>query len=196
MPSDRDIERMKEVVDELKQLRCRVDEAEHQLLRESHKVEISQKKLWTQFYKSFDELLEGNHICDSMRYRNFLAAEDLIKPAAVDAIGIHASLQAAKIEDPARREKYIEAGGRRFKDEGVPWSEQQAKKMRKEIAGQPPRDSRINGKIDREQQLKEENIRLRREIQALKREIKEKDQEIAKLRSAITKKKSESRRAA
>jgi len=175
------------IVDTLKTLRRDVDAAEARLLREAHKIETTRDRLWKQIYATFDECLEDLHICDSKRYRNFLAVEGVLGARQVDAIGVPSALQAAKIPDPVFQQKYVEAAAKRMTDEGVPWSDQQAATMRKNIAGQPPKPSIFNKRVDRETALHTENVELKRQIQDLRRQIKEKDAEILRLQRMVSK---------
>jgi hypothetical protein len=175
------------LIEELKQFRREIDKAEHRLFARARFIETKKKDIWCQFYTSFDSLLVENNICDSHRYRNYFAAQTVVPPEVAEKIGAPSTIQAAKIEDPARRRKFIEAASRRFEDEGVPWSEQQAKVQRKQIAGQPPTDSRLNKRISREDDLYAENVALKKQIRALERELKEKTEQITKLEARLAK---------
>ena len=182
----RDQQQWSTIVNSLKAFRRDVDTAEARLFREAYKIETTRDRLWKQIYATFDACLENLHICDSRRYRNFLAAEGLLGPRQVDAIGVPSALQATKIADPQRQQKFVEAAAKRKIDDGVPWSDQQAVTMRKTIAGQAPKDSTYNKRVDREARQNGEIVELRRENQDLRRQLKEKDEEIARLQKTIS----------
>ena len=183
--SARDVKAWEAVVDRLKALRTAAAAAEAALLRECLRVEIEHEKMWRQLYRTFDECLDDLHICKSTRYRNFVAADAAIGAARVDVVGIYSSLEAMKIADPARREKFLAAGEQRVREDGVPWSQEAAETARKTVAGTVPADLNLNKRIDREVSLHAENVALKRELHELKRQLREKDEEIAKLSAKV-----------
>ena len=179
---------MRQMITTLKHLRTLVTKAETEMFRAARKFEIEQKDIWRQFYTTFDAVLEDNDICDSKRYRNFVAADQTLGEETVDAMGgAKPAIEAMKIEDRGRRSKFVEAASERFKKDEVPWSEQEASRQRRNIGGQPPRDSSYNRDADRKRELEESAIALKKEIQTLKKQIKERDEEIAELKKQLSK---------
>jgi hypothetical protein len=185
MPSERDTERFTEIVSQLKNLRNDVERAGMRLFRAAHEVETKERSLWNQFYPTFDAFLEENNVCDSRRYRDFVAAEPIVGGAsAADEMGsVGPVIEAAKIQDTKRRAKYIEAATKRFETKGVGWSDQESTNQRKNIAGTPPTDSNWNKKVDREADLHAENVELKKKILRLEALLREKDDEIRKLKN-------------
>jgi hypothetical protein len=179
------METVEQLVEHLQALRREVDEANIRLMREARKIELGWRHIWKPHYQSFDSLLEDGNICKSRRYRDFLAAEENLGSAVVDAMGLNAAIESVKIQDPVRLEKYVEAATKRAEVEEVPWSEETADKQRKSIAGQPPKDSRYNKKADREAELKAEVIRLKQQIRVLEADVRDRDVEIAKLKKKL-----------
>ena len=178
-------EGFKQALVELRKLRRDVDAAESRFFRAARDFEVKYKTLWQAHYASFDMVFEEECLGSAARYREFLAAEKVVGPANVDAMGVPATLQAARIMDAGRRGAYIEAAITRAATVGVPWSVEQAKKSRLEIVGQPARDLSWNGKEDREKQLHAENVALKKENLQLKRDVKERDGEIARLQKRL-----------
>ena len=183
---------MRQMITTLKHLRTLVTKAETEMFREARKFEIAQKDIWRQFYTTFDAVLEDNNICDSKRYRNFVEADQTLGEETVDTMGgAKPAIEAMKIEDKGRRAKFIEAASERFEKDEVPWSEQEASRQRRNIGGQPPRESSYNRDADRKRELEEINVTLKKQILALEKQIKERDEVIAQLQKKLAIKKSE-----
>jgi hypothetical protein len=178
---------MLQIIDELKGLRKLADEAQLNLIRRARRFELQKKTLWSQFYISFDAMLEHNNICDSARYRNITAADEKIGQKVVDSIGSHAAVEVVKITNLDRVDKYVEAAAQRYKDEGVPWSEQESKKQRIKIVGTEGQDSIHNLRATRERMLDAENKELRQKVRELEHDLKERDKEILKLKARLEK---------
>ena len=157
----------------LKELRTEVDASEYRLFHFAHEFELAGTWKEPGRWASFDDLLAKENVCDSHRYRNFLAFEGLNSGRKVENIGTAAAVESIKISNTERRAKFLEAAQKRFESEGVPWSNQQAEEMRKKIGGQPAKDSNWNKKADREDELYKENIALKKEVHALKARIAE-----------------------
>ena len=172
------------LVETLQAARRDADAAEAVLLALCMKAESEKVTLWREHWATFDLFLEKFRICDSTRYREYIAAQGMRDVAArANEIGVAAVLQAGKIVDPARRAKFIEAAVERIHATGVPLSDQQARTMRIRVGGSQPQDSAWNKRADEREQLKREKLELERKLYAAEQEIAELRAENAKLKA-------------
>lgn len=175
------------LVETLQAARRDADAAEAVLLALCMKAESEKVALWREHWATFDLFLEKFRICDSTRYREYVAAQGMRDVAArANEIGVAAVLQAGKIVDPGRRAKFIEAAVERLQSTGVPLSDQQARTMRIRVGGSQPQDSAWNKRADEREQLKREKLELERKLYAAEQEIAELREENAKMKKALT----------
>jgi hypothetical protein len=170
---------------ELQQLRVDVDAAEARLFIRAAEIEVTvPSHVWTEFYGSFDNFLQRHDICQAPRYRNYLrASEQSDIQEVASRIGVPAVLQAAKIADPDRRGKFLEAARTRCEQKGVPWSDQEARLQRFRIGGSLPKDSRWNARATEQAKMQQRLLALEKENQELKQALQEAQEELEALRA-------------
>jgi len=129
---------------------------------------------------SFEMLIRQYKLTRTERYTDFRAALALLDDAVVSAIGANAAIQASKIRSASTRRDYVAEATMRVKEDGFPWSADQAERARIRVSPDPPkplmrvaRVSRTEKQLAEAEQLietlREENTNLKKENQLLKK---------------------------
>jgi hypothetical protein len=176
----------------LEDLHSAVREADNKFLRAC--MEFEDSGIWKTpgRWTSFDRFLKDRKLGEPARYRDFRKTEEKY-PGIADKVGPAIAIAVAKIADPVKQQKLIETGDRRFKDEGVFFSREQAEAHRKTLDPPPPRNTKWNDKTDEMARLRQENIKLKQEIWKLRKENVELQEQLDTLQKQAAKKTKEAR---
>jgi hypothetical protein len=170
-------------VEEARELRASLFAAEARLL--SFLLDFERSGPWQDAgFSSFDKVLETHRLCSSTKYREFVAASDMLDAGTIAKIGAPAARCAAKIPDQKKRNLYIEAASLRVDDSGFPISEERAREMLQDISPSekvPDNVRRVRQETSRLAEaenvirtLKSENAKLRTRVLELEAEVRRK----------------------
>ena len=157
-----------EFIEQAKRLRTDAEDAEARFLLFLREFELKREDLWkTAGVAAFDGFLQSTQLCNSARYRNFVAGTSVVHGDA-EGIGANATIAAGHFRTPTQEatKEFVSRCGK-FRDvHGVAPSEQTSREWVKQLDQAEPKvvrqASRLRQLEAENQQLKDENARLNR----------------------------------
>lgn len=178
------IKTIEQFAEEAVRLRQNAEAAEAEFLLFLRTFELEREDLWkTAGIVSYDGFLQSLQLCNTARYRNFVAGAKIVEDAR--AIGADATVAAGAFKSPTEEaaREYVSRCEKFRVVHGTGPSEQHAKTWVKQLDQAEPKVVR---QASRMAQLEAENQKLRSENRELQRKLTTANKELEKLRRAKT----------
>jgi len=179
-----------EFIEQAKRLRTDAEDAEARFLLFLREFELKREDLWkTAGVAAFDGFLQSTQLCNSARYRNFVAGTSVVHGDA-EGIGANATIAAGHFRTPTQEatKEFVSRCGK-FRDvHGVAPSEQTSREWVKQLDQAEPKvvrqASRLRQLEAENQQLKADKRGLERKLSVALKEIEKLEKQLGKSRAA------------
>lgn len=186
MDRTKQLKSIDEFIEHAKRLRADAEEAEARFLLFLREFELKREDLWkTAGVASFDGFLQSTQLCNTARYRNFVAGAEVVQGEA-EGIGAAATIAAGHFRTPTEEatKEYV-SRCEKFRDvHGVGPSEQTSREWVKQLDQAEPKVVRQASRL---RQLEAENQQLRADKRTLERKLATALKEIEKLEKRLGK---------
>lgn len=176
---------MQEVVERCRALRRDFEGHEVEFFEGLFAVMQESRDVWG-VCVSFEAFLE-KHVGrpNPSKWTNYCRARERVGVERIREIGVNAAIEAAKIEDPKRRETFV-AETREWsrQHDGVHASEEHARDKRRDIDPRPGQETPALNRLAELVRLRAENAELRAQLRATQRRCEQAEKEVARMKAA------------